>query len=77
MWNLKNKINEQTKQKQTHRHKEQTEGGQPGEGWGWGLGEKGEGIKKYKLVVTKRSWDIKYSTGNRVNSIVITMCGAR
>ena len=26
MWNLKNNINEQTKQKQTHRYKEQTDG---------------------------------------------------
>ena len=51
MWNLKTKINEQTKQKQTHRYGEQTEGGHV-EG-GWGLSEKDEGIKKQKLVVTK------------------------
>ena len=25
----------------------------------WGLGEKCEGIKKYKLVVTKQSWGCK------------------
>ena len=38
---------------------------------------KGEGIKKYKLVVTKQSWDIKYSTGNIVNNTEITVCGVR
>ena len=41
-----------------------------------GLGEKGEGINKYKLVVTKQSWDVKYSLGNTVGTVVITMCGA-
>ena len=34
MWNLKNKINEQTKQKQNHRYVEQLDGCQTGEGWG-------------------------------------------
>ena len=54
MWNLKNKENKQTKQKKTHRHREQTVGCQM-----WAvrgrfgrLDEKGEGIKKYKSVVT-------------------------
>ena len=51
MWNLKNKINEQAKQKRTQRYREhfgscQLEGGLR-------MGEKGEGIKKYKLVVTE------------------------
>ena len=57
MWNLKNKMNEQTKQKQTHRHREQTEGCR----WegDWGLVEKGEGIKKYTLVVMKQPWGCK------------------
>ena len=51
MWNRKNKRNEHTKQKQTHRYREQTEGCQVG---GIGeMGEKGKGIQKYKLVVTK------------------------
>ena len=50
MWNLKNKINEQTKWKQTHRHREQTGDCQMGVG---GLSKKGKGIKKYKLIVTK------------------------
>ena len=26
---------------------------------GWGHGEKGEGIKKHKLVVTEQSWEYK------------------
>ena len=39
MWNLKNKINEQTKQKQTHGHREQTDDCQRGGGLG-GVGEK-------------------------------------
>ena len=30
MWNLKNKINEQTKQKQTPKYTEQTDGSQMG-----------------------------------------------
>ena len=54
VWTLKHKINGQTKQKQTHRYKEQqTDGFQ--RGGVWGLGQKGEGIKGYKLVVTKQS----------------------
>ena len=34
MWNLKEKINKQTKQKQIHRYREQTDGYQSGVGWG-------------------------------------------
>ena len=33
MWNLKKNINEQTKQKQTHRYREQTDGCQRGGVW--------------------------------------------
>ena len=47
-----------------------------GEGFGE-LGEKGEGIKKYKLIVTKQSWVCKVQLGNIVNDIVITVRGAR
>ena len=43
-----NKIN---KQNRIQRYREQTDGWQ--RGGGWGLGEKGEGIKQYKLVVTE------------------------
>ena len=37
VWNLKNNINKQTKQKQTHRYREQTDGGW-GRGRGWRTG---------------------------------------
>ena len=49
---LKNKINEQVEQKQIHRYREHFDGCQMGRGLG-GLGEKGEGIEKYKLAVTE------------------------
>ena len=39
------------------------------------LGEKGEGIKNYKLAATKQSWACK--VGNIVNNITITMYCAR
>lgn len=48
--NLKNKINKQMKQKQTHRYREYFDGCLMG--GALGVREKGEGIKKYKLVVT-------------------------
>ena len=32
MWNLKNKLNEEAKQKETHRYREQVDGGQMGGG---------------------------------------------
>ena len=41
-------------------------------------GEKHEGIKKkIKGLVTEWSQSVKYSTGSRVSSIVMTVCGAR
>ena len=52
MWNLKNKINKQTKQKQNRRYREQTDDFQMGGGFS-PLDERGEVIKKYKLEVTK------------------------
>ena len=52
LWNLKNNISEQTKQKQTHRYREQTDGCQMG-GVVGGLGEKHERIEKHRLAVTK------------------------
>ena len=33
------------------------------------MGEKGEGIKRYKLVVTEYSWRLGKSTGNIVNVV--------
>ena len=42
---------------------------------GW---EQEEGIETYyNLVVTEQSWDVKYSIGNTVNNIVITMVPGR
>ena len=41
------------------------------------MGESGEGIEKYRLVVTEWSWGLKYSIGNIVNNIVITIYGVR
>ena len=40
---------------------------------GQGVGEKGEGIKKYKSVVTERSWGYKYCIENRVAKEYICM----
>ena len=50
MWNLKNKINKQTKLKQVHRHRERSSRGRRGKGDG-ALGERGEGTKKHESVV--------------------------
>ena len=41
------------------------------------MGEKGEGIKKYKLPLIKIVRNVKYSIGNIVSNIVITMYGVR
>ena len=46
-------INKQRKQIQTHRYREQTDGCQMGRVLGR-MVEKGEGIKQYKLVITKQ-----------------------
>ena len=44
-------------------------------------GEKGKGIKKYKLgtnwLFKNSQRDVKYSIGNTVNNILITMYGVR
>ena len=44
---------------------------------GWRDKWKDEGIKKYKLVVTKWSQGCKVQVGNVVNNIIITMNSAR
>ena len=41
------------------------------------LGEKGEGIKKYTLVVQNSPRDVKDSTGVILSNIVTTIYGAR
>ena len=61
--------------KQTYRYREHFEGFQ--EGGSWGMGEKGEGIQKYKLAVTQQSWGCKAQYREIVNNIVITMYGVR
>ena len=60
-WNLKNNINEQTKQKQNHRHREQTDGCQ----WGleaWVEKVQGLGSTDWQLQNSHRA--VKYSVGN-------------
>ena len=42
----------------------------------WGMGEKGEGIKKYKLVVTEHHGDVKSSTGSIAHTNVPTPTGS-
>ena len=48
------KKQKQTKQRQTHRYREHFDGCQMRGAFG-GVDKKGEGIKKYKLVVTEQS----------------------
>ena len=57
----------------THKYREQSDVCQMGREVLGGLGEKGRRIKKYKLVVTEQSWDVKYSIGETVSNTVITM----
>ena len=45
MWNLQNKVNEQTKGKQVHRYREQTDGCQVGDGWLEGRMKKVKGLR--------------------------------
>ena len=74
MWSVKNNINTQNRNGLTHTENRMMTA--RGEGAG-GLGGKGEGIKKYRLVVTNSPGDVKYSIGNTVYNTVITMCGVR
>ena len=72
MWNLKNKTKQMTKQqKQTH----DTENILTVARWGevGGMSEREEGIKKYELVVTEQSWDVKYSIKNTVKNTVMAI----
>lgn len=41
------------------------------------MGEKGEGIKKYKLIVADSYGDMKYSIRNTVDNVVILCVGPR
>lgn len=71
MWNLKNKINQQTKQKHTHRYGKQTLGCQRGDRMGARLNC--EEIKKYKLIVTKYHGGMKYRIENISNNVATSM----
>ena len=62
MWNLKKNINEQTKQKQTHRYREQTDGCQRGMRMGLGGGGQwagGERRQKEKIKIKIEKKDRK------------------
>ena len=52
------KINKPAEQKQSHGYREHFDGCQMGGDLG-GMGEKGEGIRKHRLVVTECSWGCK------------------
>ena len=71
---VKNNINEQTKQKQIHRYRKQTHGCQRAGGVE-GMGKKGEGIEKHRLVFNSPGY-VKYSTGNTVNDIGVATYAA-
>ena len=74
MWNLKNKANEQTKQKRTHGYREQTV--VRGEGAG-GRGETGDGTRSTDLSAQNSYKNVTYSIRNTVNNTVMTVLGAR
>lgn len=52
-------------------------GGGVGRGMLWGLGEKGEGIDKYKLVVTKQSQGCEAQHRECSQNILIATYSAR
>ena len=66
------KINKQTQQKQTPGYREQTDGQMGGE-----LVGKVRGLRGTNWQLQNQYGNVKHSMGNIVNSIVITMCGAR
>ena len=74
MWNLKNNISKQNRNRL--RGTKNRLMGADGRGVG-GLCEKGEGIERYRLVVTEQSWDAMHTIGNIAKNTVITMHGAR
>ena len=72
MHNLRNRVNEQTKQKQTHRYKEQVDGCQMGEGLGRWM-KKVKGLRSTNWQLQNSHGDVKYSIGNIVSNTVIMM----
>ena len=70
MWNLKNTINRQNRQ--INRYREQTDGCQSGRGLGaWT--KKVKGLRSTDGRLQNGQGDGKYSIGNIVNNIEITM----
>ena len=76
MWILKNKVNEETKQKQTHRYTEQTDGCQMGAGLGDWV-KKVTGLRSTNWQLQNSHGDMKFSIGNILNNIVISMYSVR
>ena len=75
MESKKDKINQQTKQKQTHRYREKTDGCQMEGGLGnWVKNVKG--LRSTNWLLQNNHRDVRYSIGNVVNNTVITMYGA-
>ena len=73
MWNLKNNINKQNK----NRLIDTVNRLMVPEGRGLGrLGAKGEGIERYRQLQNSHG-DVKYSIGNIINNVVITMYDAQ
>ena len=68
-------MNKQNRNRWIDTEREQIDGWQ--KRGGLRAGERGEGIKKYKLAVTKQLQGCKYSIRNIVDNIVITMYHAR
>lgn len=72
MCNLKDELNEQTKQKQTHRHGEQPDGCRMGGGSG-GWAKKAMGLRSTNGQLQNSHRDVEYSLGDIVNNIVVTV----
>ena len=73
---IKKLFCEQTKQKQTHRCRELTDGCPRGEGLG-GWVYKVKGLRSTNQQLQNSHRGVKYSIGNIVNDILITMYGTR
>ena len=72
----KNKISQQAEQKQNHRYKEHFYGFWIGGGCG-GIGEGMRVLRSTNQQLQNSHGDVKYSIGNTVNNILITMYGVR
>ena len=75
MWYVKNKVNEQTKQKQTHRCRGQAGGCKGGDVGDWV--KKVKGLRSIDWRSQDRHGAVKYSIRGVVDTILITVCGAR